>query len=384
MIITRSKVLLNFLKYRENLDLRMARLLSSSSSAEPSVLLSERSNAGIITLNRPKALNAINMEMVKIVNSGLKDFQSRKNLVIIKGSGEKSFCAGGDVRVVVEGPVEYGKEFFRNEYTNNYTIGTYKKPFVAIIDGITMGGGVGLSVHGKYRVATERTMFAMPETAIGLFPDVGGSFFLPKLPGKLGLYLGLTGYRLRGRDVQKAGIATHYVDSTKLEEMEEDLSQCKNDYDVDKTLYKFSSLSKDSSEFVLQSNLKQIDSCFGAETVEGIIENLRCDGSDWAESTLKLLKKMSPTSMKVTQRQLKMGSTMDLAECLRMEFRMAVHHCIKSDFHEGVRALLITKDQNPKWNPAKLEDVTEEHVARFFEPLPDNDELILKTSNSKL
>lgn len=200
----------------------------------------------------------------------MKPLESTKALVIIKGAGEKSFCAGGDVRAVTEGSLEDGKSFFRDEYRLNALIGSFKKPYVAIIDGITMGGGVGLSVHGKYRVATERTMFAMPETAIGLFPDVGGGHFLPRMNGKLGLYLGLTGFRLKGRDVQKAGVATHFVESGKLEALEKELSQCKSEYDVDKALYTFSSLTKDTQEFVLAQHLEQIDHCFGGATVEEI------------------------------------------------------------------------------------------------------------------
>lgn len=243
-----------------------------------------------------------------------------------------------------------------------------------------MGGGVGLSVHGKYRVATERTLFAMPETAIGLFPDVGGGYFLPRMTGNLGAYLGLTGFRLKGRDVQKAGVATHFVESSSLEELENELVQCKNTADIDKTLNKFASLAKDSSEFVLQPHLKQIEKAFGGETVEEIALRLHDDGSEWAMSTLKLISKMSPTSLKVTLRQLQLGKTMTLRECLQMEFRLAAHCIIDSDFKEGVRALLIDKDQQPKWKPDTIEKVTQDHVNKFFAPLPDKDELCFEHS----
>ena len=308
------------------------------------------------------------------IYAALRDFEP-KNLVIVKGAGEKAFCAGGDVRTVVEGTPSEGKEFFRNEYRMNELIGNFKKPYIAIIDGITMGGGVGLSVHGKYRVATERTLFAMPETAIGLFPDVGGGFFLPRMPGNLGTFLGLTGFRLKGRDVQKAGVATHYIESSKIEELENDLTKCKDSSDIDRTLYKFSSLFKDSTEFVLAPNLKQIEKAFSGETVEEILKNLHDDGSEWAMNTLKLISKMSPGSLKITLRQLQLGKTMTLRECLQMEFRLATHCCIDSDFHEGVRALLIEKDQQPKWKHATVEKVTQDYVNKFFAPLPDNDEL---------
>lgn len=359
-----------------------ASLTRNMSSSSSDVLVEEKGNAGVITINRPKALNAINTDMVKTIYAAMRDFATRddKHLVIIKGAGEKAFCAGGDVRAVVENDVSFGKEFFTNEYKNNELIGNFKKPYVALIDGITMGGGVGLSVHGKYRVATERTLFAMPETAIGLFPDVGGGYFLPRMPGNLGTYLGLTGFRLKGRDVHKAGVATHFVESSGLDELESQLVQCKSFGDVEKTLATVQAQYKDSSEFILQPNLKQIEKAFGGDTVEQILKQLHADGSDFAMSTLKLLSKMSPLSLKITLRQLQLGKTMTLRECLQMEFRLAVHCCIDSDFREGVRALLIDKDQQPKWRHAKIEDVTQDQVNKFFAPLPDNDELVFDQS----
>lgn len=346
-----------------------------SSTPEKTVLSEEVGKNGLITLNRTKALNAINLDMVRQIYGVMKHWESNKSLVVIKGAGEKAFCAGGDVRTLVEnGPVESSKNFFREEYRLNALISSYKADYVAIVDGITMGGGVGLSVHGKYRVATERTMFAMPETAIGLFPDVGGGYFLPRLQGKLGLYLGLTGFRLKGKDVAKAGIATHYVNSKDLEALEKDLIATSNSTEVASVLNKFNV--KDNSDFALAPYLKQINECFSGPTVESILANLEKDGSDWAQSTLKTLSKMSPTSMKVTKKQLDIGLNSDLRSCLKLEFRMAVHCVIDSDFKEGVRALLIDRDQNPKWNPAKLEEVTEKQVDRFFGPLPDGDELL--------
>lgn len=216
----------------------------------------------------------------------LLQFEKDKSLVIVKGAGGKAFCAGGDVRSLVESDPSYGEAFFRAEYTLNHLIGTYTIPYVAFIDGITMGGGVGISVHGKYRVATEKTMFAMPETAIGLFPDVGGSHFLPRLQGKLGVYLGLTGVRLKGLDVLKSGIATHYCDSSKLSSLENDLVGSSGFADVEATLAKYSI--KDDSEFVFAKNLQQINHCFGATTVEEIIANLENDGSEWARKTIEV------------------------------------------------------------------------------------------------
>lgn len=360
-----------------------AALFSSSSS--DTVLFEEANQAGIITLNRPKALNAINLEMVKNIYAQMKSWETDKGLVIIRGAGEKAFCAGGDVRAIVEaGPTQESKDFFRHEYRLNALIGAYQKPYVALIDGITMGGGVGLSVHGKYRVATERTLFAMPETAIGLFPDVGGGYFLPRLPGKLGLFLGLTGYRLKGQDVTKAGIATHYVPSAKLPELEGELisSSGAGVQAIDQVLTKFNSV--DDTPFVLQPHEQLINRCFSANRVSEILHNLRMADDEFAQQALKLLSKMSPTSLKVTKRQLDLGAELDLPECLKMEYRLVVHHVEKSDFKEGVRALLIDKDQNPKWNPRTIEEVTYSHADSFFEELPANEELTFEHSTAKL
>ncbi|XP_037815643.1 3-hydroxyisobutyryl-CoA hydrolase, mitochondrial isoform X1 [Lucilia sericata] len=341
-----------------------------------SVLATESSDKGMIILNRPKALNAINLDMVRKIYKHLKKCETTKSLMIIKGTGEKAFCAGGDVRAVVEsGPSEESKSFFREEYTTNALIGNYTIPYIALIDGITMGGGVGLSVHGKYRVATERTLFAMPETAIGLFPDVGGSYFLPRLQGKLGLYLGLTGVRLKGEDVFKAGIATHYCESSKIADLETALLNCPDADEVPEILNKFNNPSP--KPFALEPHLDQINKCFAGESVEEIIENLKRDGSEWATKTKEVLLKMSPTSLKVTFRQLELGAKLSLPQCLNMEYRIVVRHLENSDFKEGVRALLIDKDQKPQWNPKTLEAVTEERVQSFFAKLPDTEELKL-------
>jgi len=350
----------------------------SAAASSDIVLLNETDTAGVITLNRPKALNAATLEMVEKVFAPLKKWQDTKSVVIVKGAGGKAFCAGGDVRSLVEKKdVANGQHFFRTEYTLNYLVGTYRVPYVALIDGIVMGGGVGLSVHGTYRVATERTLLAMPETIIGLFPDVGGSHFLPKLQGKLGLYLGLTGFNLKGSDVLKAGIATHYCDSSKLPELEAELVANKNPNNIPSILDSFSA--PVTTEFVLQKHLKQINECFGAPTVEGIFKNLEKDNSEWAQATIKTLRAVSPISLKVTHRGITLGGQYNsLAKSLQMEFRLVSRHLEDSDFAEGVRALLIDKDKKPKWNPKTVEEVTDERVQWFFSPLPAKDELILE------
>lgn len=351
------------------------RALSSSPSID-TVLATESSSKGLVILNRPKALNAINLEMVRKIYKHLKKCEKSKLLVIIKGTGDKSFCAGGDVRAIVEaGPTEESKSFFREEYTLNHLIGNYKIPYIALMDGITMGGGVGLSVHGRYRVATERTLFAMPETAIGLFPDVGGSHFLPRLNGKLGMYLGLTGFRLKGEDVANAGIATHYCQSDKLKHLESALLNCNDPDDIADIMNSLTT--KPEKKFVLGPHLETINKCFAASSVEGIFKNLSEEGSEWSLNTLDILRKMSPLALKVTHRQLEHGANLSLTQCLIMEYRMVVRHLEDSDFKEGVRALLIDKDQKAKWNPSSIEAVTSERVAKFFAKLPDTEELKL-------
>ncbi|KAH0555063.1 3-hydroxyisobutyryl-CoA hydrolase, mitochondrial isoform X1 [Cotesia glomerata] len=345
------------------------------------VLFKEINGKGIVVLNRPKQLNALNLSMVKKIYPKLKKWEDNKSLVIVKGAGSKAFCAGGDVKyltVALNEPEGHktGHDFFRAEYSLNHLIGTYEKPYVAIMSGITMGGGVGLSVHGKYRIATESTVFAMPETAIGLFPDVGGTYFLPRLKGKLGLYLGLTGQRLKGEDVKHAGIATHYVPLSKLEDLEQVLLESDAE-DIDKVLESFESSAD--TEFSLDEFLPRIDQCFSADTVEGIIDNLKADSSEWSKIVLESLQKMSPSSLKITKEALDRGKNLSFEECLKMEFRLVWRACDRSsDFYEGVRALLVDKDLNPKWNPPSLAEVTDKYVKSKFKALVLKDELELR------
>ncbi|XP_043507938.1 3-hydroxyisobutyryl-CoA hydrolase, mitochondrial isoform X2 [Frieseomelitta varia] len=345
------------------------------------VLFKDIGDKGIIILNRPKALNALNLSMVEKIYPVLKKWESSKRLVIIEGTGEKAFCAGGDVKSIVNTLKEtenktLGETFFRKEYALNYLIGTYKIPYVAIINGITMGGGVGLSVHGKYRIATEKTLFAMPETAIGLFPDVGGTYFLPRLKDKLGLYLGLTGDRLKGMDVLLAGVATHFVPSEKLPNLKQDLLMTEQS-DVAEILNKYQSVTWN-EEFCLAPYMNKINTYFSSLSVEETIESLKKDNSEWAKKTLKMLLKASPTSLKVTMFAIQKGSILNLADCLKMEYRLACAALNKtSDFCEGVRALLIDKDQKPIWNPNSLEEVTDTYVNQQFAKLLEEKELQL-------
>ncbi|XP_014225713.1 3-hydroxyisobutyryl-CoA hydrolase, mitochondrial-like [Trichogramma pretiosum] len=349
------------------------------SDEETDILIEDVKTSGVIILNRPKVLNALNLSMVRKISSALKRWQSEKNIVVIKGAGGKAFSAGGDVKTVVlnlqkPGGENYGRTLFREQYRLNYLIGTYQVPYMSIMDGITMGGGVGLSVHGKYRVATDRTIFAMPENLIGLFPDVGSSYFLPRLSGKLGLFLGLTGYRLKGADVLHAGIATHYIPSEIIDQVTHDIIL--NNKRVEDILKPYSTA--DNQEYSLSPHLKTINDCFSPSTVEGIIERLADEKSEWAENVIETLSKLSPTSLKVTKKAFDEGIKKNFAECLSTEYRL-VWACLNrnSDFYEGVRARLIDKDQKPKWNPKVLRKVTNEQIEKRFQFLSPRDELAL-------
>merc|ERR1719270_1471507 len=319
----------------------------------------------------------VRAELSKAWNSN-----NKVSMVLIEGEGSKSFCAGGDVRAItgVNPEIRGTKrqvEFFANEYRLNHLIGTLDVPYVALIDGITMGGGVGLSVHGKFRVATEKTLFAMPETGIGLFPDVGGSFFMPKLKGGLGMYLALTGYRLKSVDCLHAGIATHICKQEELSSLrneligltggkETEIAALLNTYD--------SKFPKDT--FSLQEVLPHIDQCFTKSSVEEILQSLDDLDNAWSKKTKDQFKHFSPTSVKISFEQLKRGKELSsLKECLEMEYRLACRCCDDNDFYEGIRALLIDKDKNPQWKPDSLEKVTPEIVERYFSPLSDDREL---------
>uniref|UniRef100_A0AAR2L4R1 3-hydroxyisobutyryl-CoA hydrolase n=1 Tax=Pygocentrus nattereri TaxID=42514 RepID=A0AAR2L4R1_PYGNA len=368
--------------YTASVILFLVKPRTMSSNTGKDVLLERVGNAGVITLNRPKILNALSLDMIRQIYPQLKKWEkdSETDIVIIKGTGDRAFCAGGDIRSLADaGKVgdPLTQDLFREEYTLNNAIGTFKKPYVALISGITMGAGFGLSVHGQFRVATEKTLFAMPETAIGLFPDVGGGYFLPRLQGKLGLFLALTGFRLRGRDVQRAGVATHFVESEKLGALEKDLVELKSPSvsDVAQVLNTYQGQSTLDAEkpFALQQHTGAIDRLFKASSVEEILENLQKDGSAFAQKQLETLAKMSPTSLKLTFRQMQMGAGMSLQEVFVMEYRLSQACMRGSDFYEGVRAVIIDKDQNPKWKPSTLAEVTEQLVEESFRSLGDRD-----------
>ncbi|CAB1447150.1 unnamed protein product [Pleuronectes platessa] len=316
-----------------------------SSHVEAGVLLEKVGRAGVITLNRPKVLNALNLPMIRQIYPQLKTWENDTDtdLVIVKGAGGKAFCAGGDIRAVTEaGKVgdPLAQDFFREEYILNDAIGSCRKPYIALIDGITMGGGVGLSVHGRFRVATEKTLFAMPETAIGKTV-------------------------LRNR-VKK-----------KIPELEKELVDLKSPSaeDISRVLDTYQNQSRLDSEkpFALHKHMSDIDRLFSSSSVEGIIQNLKADGSEFAKKQAETLSKMSPTSLKLTFRQLQEGAALSLRDVLVMEYRLG-QACMRGcDFYEGVRAVLVDKDQSPKWSPSTLEEVSEQSVEQCFSSLGDKD-----------
>lgn len=338
------------------------------------VLFAREDGMGLITMNRPKALNSLTLDMCLAMRAQLREWADDPNVgvVVIEGAGEKGFCAGGDIRALHESGKQgtpYVLEFYANEYRLNNLIAHYPKPYVALMDGITMGGGVGVSVHGSHRVLTDRTVFAMPETGIGLIPDVGGSYFLPRLPDEAGMFLGLTGERIKAGDALDLVIGTHYAPGD-LEALKDDLANADFGNDpyraVSAVLDRHSGLVHDTR---LRQHRPAIVRHFAAGSVEGILQSLEEDGSDWAKAQIETMRTKSPTSMKVAFRQIREGARLAVSDCFRLEFRLVSRVMEGHDFYEGVRAAIIEKDDAPKWKPATLEQVSEAEVDAYFAPL---------------
>jgi len=336
-------------------------------SESDDILFERRGAVGLITLNRPKALNALTHGMAVAMHARLKEWAADAAIacVVVQGAGERAFCAGGDIRTLYDSGkagTPYALEFYRDEYLLNAYIKHYPKPYIALISGIVMGGGVGVSVHGSHRIADETTVFAMPETGIGLFPDVGGSFFLPRLPGELGLYLGLTGARLKAADAFHAGIATQFVPATQRAALVEQFAA--GNVSVGNT---------NPGPAPLADLCGKIDTIFSAATVEAILERLERDGSDWALDTAATIRGKSPTATKLAFRQIREGKSKSFDDCMRMEFRMVNRVIAGHDFYEGVRATIINKDGKPKWKPATLAEVAEIDIDHYFLPLGEKE-----------
>lgn len=341
--------------------------------SDQDVLLETKGNEkGVITLNKPKNLNSLTVPMIRTIYKQLLEWQSKVSFVIVRSNSDKAFCAGGDVVDVAEAGKRGEKmatDFFYEEYQMNYLIGTYKIPQVALMHGITMGGGVGISVHGKYRVVTEKTLFAMPETKIGLIPDIGGTYFLPRIPRNLGIYLGLTGQRLVGYDVVRAGVATHFCDSNQLPDLQIELMNLKDASGLDGLLKKYTdaSVHAKSQESYLEPNMDKIERLFSDKTIEGIMAALERDGSEWALKQKTTLTRMSPTSLKLSMRMFNKSLELDLKASLIKEYNIVQNILKNKDFYEGIRALLVDKDNNPSWSPSRIEDTSESYIDTYFE-----------------
>lgn len=338
-------------------------------------------------LDRPRALNALNLGMIRQFTPWLREQEADSTVaaIVVSGEGERAFCAGGDVRAVydagmaikaagtgsVSDPGAMTADFFREEYQLNHAIHHCSKPYIAIVDGISMGGGMGLSFHGQIRIITERTLFAMPETGIGLFPDVGGGWFLPGMPGETGTFLALTGHRCGAADAMYLGYGTHYIPSDIVPEALAALRTLPADAGSSRIVALLDTFGQDPGPAPIAEIRPSIDECFGGDTIKDIVTALRTHGSDWARSTLAILDKMSPTSLAVSLTQIRMGRGMDYDEMAKIEYRLS-QGCMRGhDFYEGIRALLIDKDKSPKWWPARLDDVTRDLVDDHFKSLGD-------------
>lgn len=337
---------------------------------EPEVLFEARGRAGLITLNRPAALNALTLNMVREMQRMLDQWaiDPAVERVVISGAGEKAFCAGGDIRALYDWGRSADRrflDFYREEYLLNITIKRFPKPYIAIMDGITMGGGVGVSVHGSHRIATDRLTFAMPETGIGLFPDVGGTYFLPRCPGETGLYIGLTGARIKSADAIYAGIADLHVTTENLDAV---LGALAEEPDVDVALGRFAQAPVRSP---LEAIRDTIDRHFEGSSVDEILESLDRDGSDWAVRTAGIIRSKSPTSLRICFRQLRAGAKLSFEDCMDLEFKIVNRIMTGHDFFEGTRAVVIDKDQQPRWEPSTLDSVGDEVVDAYFAPLVD-------------
>ncbi|KAJ4727355.1 3-hydroxyisobutyryl-CoA hydrolase 1 [Melia azedarach] len=360
--------------------------LTSKLAQEEQVLVEENSFVRILTLNRTKQLNALSFPMISRLLDLFQRYENDSNvkLVIVKGKG-RAFCAGGDVAAVVrdvkDGDWRLGAKFFGLEFTLNYLMATYTKPQVSILDGIVMGGGAGASIHGRFRIATEKSLFAMPETALGLFPDVGASYFLSRLPGFFGEYAGLTGARLDGAEMLACGLATHFVHSSRLPLLEEALYKVdSSDPAIISTIIdKFSQRPslKDHSSYHW---MDVIDKCFSRKTVEEILSALereRINIQDaWLSEAIQSLKKASPTSLKISLRSIREGRLQGVGQCFVREFRMVCNVLkgeVSKDFFEGCRAILLDKDKNPKWEPSKLNLINDSMVDRYFSKVNDKE-----------
>jgi enoyl-CoA hydratase len=354
------------------------------SAVNSDIAIEARGQLGLITLDRGRALNALTHDMIRAIGDALETWECDERIahVAIRSADEKAFSAGGDLRGIYdiglaakrgEGPLPTA--FFVDEYSLNARIKSYPKPYIALIDGIVMGGGVGVSINGRYRIAGRNIQFAMPEVGIGFFPDVGGTFFLPRLPGETGTYLGLTGARIGLADCIWTGLATHFVPGERFEALIEALA---GGVDTGAILERFDS-KPDSTDPALAGDADRIDAVFGGSRVSDIrdrLERWKNEGSDRAVAAAKAMDRASPTSLAIALRQMRTGGSLDFSACMRTEYRIVSRVLAGHDFYEGVRAQIIDKDRMPQWDPASCDNVTDAAIATYFAPLDEELELI--------
>jgi enoyl-CoA hydratase len=346
------------------------------------ILFDRRGAAGLVTLNRPAALNTVTRGMVRALAGKLADWESDPAVtrVVIDAAPARAFCAGGDIRAIYElgraGRRDEALAFFREEYILNTAIKRYRKPYVSLIDGIVMGGGCGLTIHGSHCVAGDKYQLAMPEVSIGFFPDVGATWALPRFPGEIGTWCALTAERLKTADGVATGAATHHVRSDRFPDLRDAL--CGN-VPVDAVL---SAFAEPRGEGPIAARQATVARLFGGDTVESVIETLDREGASgsedaqWARDTAATIRTKSPTSLKLALAQMRRGANLSFEDCMKTEFRIVSRIIYDHDFYEGVRALIIDKDNAPHWRPARLEDVGAEAVKRYFRPLGEA-ELVL-------
>ena len=331
-----------------------------------------------ITLSRPKVLNALNLNMVREIQKGITIWDNDPNIscVIIEGDGDRAFCAGGDIVSVYHSKNDkennLAEDFFKEEYILNTNIKNFNKPWVSILDGISMGGGLGLAMHGSHRIVTENVLAAMPETAIGLFPDVGGGHFLSRTRGELGLFLALTGYQLKKEDCLFLGLGTNYI-------LRKNILKLKNQLNINKKLSKLdisniiNNFSNESEEGPLASIEDEVNKNFSYNSINEIMTSLKQSNTKWSMNTLEELKKKSPTSLAVTIKQFRKAKNLEFKEYMIMEYRINQACMNKHDFYEGVRANLVEKDRKPKWSPSSIELLNKGIVDEHFVSLGKKD-----------
>ena len=351
--------------------------------SQSELLTSVQGGLGVITLNRPKAVNALSHNMIDLLDDALTEFEHNDEVhaVLIRGSGERGLCSGGDVvtlhKSAAENDLIGAAPFFREEYVLNHRIYEFPKPYIAIMNGLVLGGGVGVSVPGSHRVVTDSTKLGMPEVGIGFSPDVGGVYYLANTPGNVGNYMALTGSHASGADAVYAGLADVRVPDERLEALIERLETITAADQVDAILAEFN----ETHDSVLEHESTWIDEVFGADTVEEIlagVQTVAAQENEVAQKALKALQRHSPTALKVSLEAVRRAKELTLAETLVQDLRTTMHAVAGTELAEGIRAQLIDKDRNPQWTPAQLTDVTDDAVQAFFGPVDGIDDLVIE------